>query len=272
MDLSKLTSILPAEITLISMVKFIAIAAAVLFVLGLVIRLLFGRKSALNKAISAGIGVLCIYILTIIIYTFSPGNLERFLVPLPFVKFSGTYLFLMDFSVTDFTVICTQILNMVILVFLYNLADCVLPDGDDTSPTGWFLLRYLTILAAMVIHYFVTDLTDGFLPDLLVSYGPTILLLCLIASLLMGALSLILGLVLTVANPVFGLLFTFFFSNKLGKQLSKAMLTTCILNILVAVLGHLGFSMISISISALLSYIPLLAVLMALWYFIGRKL
>ena len=272
MDLSTLTSFIPAQITFATMIKFIAIAAAGVVILGLIFRLLFGKKSALNKAICAGIGVLCIYILTIVIYTFSPGNLEKYLVPLPFVKFSDSYLYLIDFTATDFSVICTQILNMVILVFLYNLADSILPDGEDTSAVVWFLLRYLTIAAAMLIHYFVTGVTSSFLPELLVSYGPTILLVCLITSLLMGALSLILGLVLTVVNPIFGLLFSFFFSNKLGKQLSKAMLTTLVLSICLIVLNRLGYSIISISAASLLSYIPLLAVLMALWYLIGKKL
>lgn len=272
MDFSTLTSLLPVEITFATTVKFIAIAAAATVIIVFLIRLLFGRKSALNKAICAGIGVLCIYILTIVIYTFSPGNLETYLVPLPFVKFSGSYLYLMDFAVTDFSVICTQVLNMVILVFLYNLADAILPDGENTSALIWFLLRYLTILAAMLIHYVVSDLTHSFLPALLVSYGPVILLVCLVASLLMGAFSLILGLVLTAVNPIFGLLFTFFFSNKLGKQLSKAMLTTLVLSACLFALNRLGYSIISISAASLLSYIPLLAVLMALWYFIGRKL
>lgn len=272
MDLSTLTSVLPAQLTLSSMVKFIAIIAAALFAIGLIFRLVFGRHSALNKAICAGIGVLCIYILTVVIYTFNPAGLEKFLTPLPFVKLSDSYLYLIDFSQTDFSVTCSQVLTMVILVLIYNLADAALPNGEEASPLGWFLLRYMTIIAAMLIHSFISGLTSSFLPDLLVSYGPTILIVCLIASMLMGALSLILGLVLTVVNPIFGILFSFFFSNKFGKQLSKAMLTTFLLGVFVAILGHFGFSIISIHASALLSYIPLLAVLMALWYVIGRKL
>ena len=271
MDISTLTSFIPAEITFGSMIKFIAIVAAVIVVISLVFRLFFGRKSALNQAVCAGIGVLSIYVLTIVVYTFSFGNLEQFLVPLPFVKFSGDYLYIMSFAEADFSVICSQILSMVILVLLYNLTDSVLPDGESTSALSWFVLRFLTIIASMVVHYFVTGLTRSFLPDLLVSYGPTILLVCLIGSLLMGALSLILGLVLTVVNPIFGLLFTFFFSNKFGKQLSKAMLTTAVLCALVALLNHLGYSIICISATALPSYIPLLAILLALWYVIGRK-
>lgn len=272
MDFSTLYSILPAQITIAAMIKFIGILAVAAFILSLIFRMLFGRNSSLNKAICAGIGVLCIYILTIVIYTFSPGNLERLLVPLPFVKYSGENLYLMSFSDTDFSVICTHILNMVILVLLYNLADTVLPDGDSTSAIGWLLLRYITIIAAMLVHYFVTGLTQSFLPELLVSYGPTILLVCLIGAILTGALSLILGLIATAVNPIIGLLFTFFFSNKFGKQLSKAMLTTLVLSALIVFLNHLGYNIISISTESLMSYIPLLMVLMALWYFIGRKL
>ena len=159
---------------------------------------------------------------------------------------------------------------MVILVFLYNLADCLLPDGE--SPITWFILRILTIIVAMIIHYLITKWTGDFLPDLLVDYGPTILLVCLVASVLMGAVGFILGLVLTVVNPIFGLLFSFFFSNKLGKQLSKAMLTTILLTGIVFALNRLRYSVISISITSLLSYLPMLGVLLGAWYFISRKL
>lgn len=271
MDFNTLTSFIPAEITLGSMIRFIAIVAAAAMIISLIFRMLFGKKSALNKALCAGIGVLCIYVLTVIVYTFSPGNLEQFLVPLPFVKFSGDYLYLMSFAGTDFSVICAEILSMVILVLLYNLTDSILPDGEESSAVSWFVLRFLTIIAAMAVHYFVIGLTQSFLPDLLVSYGPTILLICLIGSMLMGVLSLILGLVLTAVHPIFGVLFTFFFSNKFGKQLSKAMLTTGALCVLVGVLNNFGYSIISISATSLMSYIPLLAVLLALWFVIGRK-
>lgn len=269
MDFSTLTSFIPVEITFGTMVKFIAIVAAVIVIISLIFRMLFGKESALNKAVCAGIGILSIYVMTIVVYTFSPGNLEQFLVPLPFVKFSGEYLYIMSFAEADFSVICAQILSMVILVLLYNLTESVLPEGE--SVVTWFVLRFLTIIASMAVHYLITGLTQSFLPDLLVSYGPTILLLCLVASLLMGALSVVLGLVLTVVNPIFGLLFTFFFSNKFGKQLSKAMLTTAVLCALVALLNRFGYSIICISAAALPSYIPLLALLLALWYVIGRK-
>ena len=272
MDLSSLSPILPAQFTLASTLKFIAIAAAGILLATLLFRLIFGKGSALNQAICAGSGVLCVYVLTIVIYTFSPGNLERFLVPLPFTKFSGSYLYLMDFAAAGFPDICAQILSMILLVLMYNIADAILPSGKSASPIKWFLLRYLSILAAMLIHYFVSRMTVGFLPELLVAYGPIILLVCLVASILMGVLGFFLGLVMTVVNPILGILFSFFFSSKFGKLIFRAALTALLLTALEALLVHFGYGLISIDVKALVSYIPLLAALMSVWYFVGRKL
>ena len=272
MDITTLTSFLPVQITLSGMIKFIAILIIGSTVINLVFRIFFGRRSSLNQAFCATLGILCIYVVTIVVYTFSPGNLEQFLVPLPFVKFSGQSMYLMNLQNSDFPVICSQILSMVILVLLYNLTDSLLPNSEDASPVSWFVVRFLNIIGAMVIHYFLSAITESFLPALLVSYGPTILLFCLVISLLVGVIGTLLGLLLTIANPIIGLLFSFFFSSKLGKQLSKALLSSAILTALVALLSHFGYSFISINATSLLSYIPLLAVMLALWYVINRKL
>ena len=272
MDLSSLTSLLPARITFVTMIKFIGLVVVALIIVCLIIRLFFGKHSALNRAISASIGVLCIYILTIIIYSLNIDDLMRFLVPLPFVKFSGSHLYLMTLAGTNFPLICSQILSMVILVLLYNIVDGLIPDNNETSPVVWFILRFVSIITAMAGHYLITKLTQSFLPALLSAYGPILLLACLISSILVGAVGLFLSLVLTVVNPIFGLLFSFFFRNKLGRQISKATLSASILTALVTMLDHFGYDVILISPTALTSYIPLLAALMALWYIIRRKL
>lgn len=270
MELSDFTSLLPAELTFLSMVKFIGILILCAFAVGLVIRILFGKGSALNRAVSASMGILCVYIMTVVIYTFSPAGLERYLVPLPFVKLSADYVYIMSFMNGDISAICSEALSMVMLVLLYNIADSILPDGKKALT--WFVFRFITVSLAIAIHYVLTVLTESFLPDLIVSYAPTIMLILLIASLLAGVLGFLLGLVLTVVNPILGILYGFFFSNKLGKQISKAMLTTGVLSVLVTILEHFGFSIICISAAALLSYIPLLAVLLVLWYLIACKL
>ena len=268
MDISTLTAVLPAKISFVAMLKFIGILAASILVIGLLFRLTLGRRSALNRAICAGIGVLCIYVLTIIVYTFAPDNLDRFLAPLPFIQFHNEALYIMTLGETPFPTLCAEILSLVILILIYNLADSLLPDGETT--VGWLLLRGLTIVLAMTVHYFLELLTREFLPQLLVTYGPTILLVCLVFALFAGVLGALLGLVLTVVNPILGFLFHFFFSSKLGKQLSKAMLTTSIMVGLTVLLTYLGYGTITVSAVALLSYIPLFLVLIALWWLLER--
>ena len=268
MDISTLTDMVPAQLSFGTTIKFIGILAATVVVAGLLFRIFLGRRSALNRAICAGSGVLCVYVMTVIVYTFSPGNLDRFLAPLPFVTFSGDALQLSVISEAGFSATCAEILSLVILILLYNLTDNMLPDGESTL--SWALLRSLTIVTAMVVHYFVSLLTRGYLPDLLISYGPTILMVCLVISLMAGLVGALLGLLMVVVNPILGFLFHFFFSSGLGKQVSKAMLTAGILTGLFLFLISLGYGVISISAAALLSYIPLLLILIVLWWILER--
>ena len=68
---------LPAELNLVSTLKFVGIFAfAVLFV-GLLARVVIGKKSSLNHSISAAMGILCIYAVSIMVYTFNPYGLSR---------------------------------------------------------------------------------------------------------------------------------------------------------------------------------------------------
>lgn len=267
--LTNLTS-LAADLDFVSALKFIGILVIAMVVLGFIGRAIFGSRSSLNQSISLAMGILCVYALTIVVYTFNPHGLSRFLAPLPFVTFSGEVLYIFSFASADFPLICAQILSMVILAFLVNMMDSFMPRGKHVL--GWLFYRTLTVLLAMVLHYIVTWLFNTFLSGVLVSYGPMILLGTLVIMISLGLLKFILGLVLTVANPLLGALYAFFFSNKFGKQLSKALLTTLILCILVYALNYLGYSAISISPAALQAYIPLIVALLFLWYLIGHIL
>ena len=270
MDIQSLTSRIPAEITFLTVFKFIGILALCAIVASALIRLFFGKHSPLNRALSAAVGILGIYVMTVVIYTFRPAGLEQWLSPLPFVKFSGENLYILSFSSAPFSVICSEILSMVILAVLYHIADSLMPDAKTGA--SWLLLRLATVCLAIGIHFALDMLTDSFLPEQIINYAPTILLILLVLSLLGGILGVLLGLVLTVIHPVLGILCGFFFSSRIGKEISKAMLTTAILCVLVAVLAYFSFSIICISPAALLSDIPLLAALMALWYVIDCKL
>lgn len=265
-----LSSYIPADIQLMDMLKFIVIFSFLSIFLGLLGRVVFGARSDLNHAVSSVMGILFVYAASIVICTFNPKDLAQYLAPLPFVMFDGSTLYLFSFVENEFSVICSQVLSMLILAFLVNLLDSIIPKGKKTLV--WYLLRFLSVALAIVLHAVASWAMDTYLPDVLVQYAPIVLVVALVSSMLMGVVNLILGAILAITNPVLGALYAFFFGTVVGKQLSKSVLTTVILCVLVFLLGHFGYAAISISAAALGAYIPLILALLFLWYLIGHAL
>lgn len=264
------SSYMPAEIDLVTAAQFMLYFAVASLILGVLSRVVLGKRSSLNHSLSSAMGILLIYALTIVVYTFKPWNLEALLSPLPFVTFAGDYLIVFPIADAQFPALCTEILSLVILAFLVNLLDTFMPKGEHVI--SWYLLRLLSVILSMVLHVIVRWAFNTYLPDVLVTYAPTILLVLLAFMMLSGILNLILGLVISVANPFLGAMYTFFFSNIVGKQLSKAVFSSTILCAVVYLLGYVGYTVICITAAALLAYIPLVIVLLILWYLIGRLL
>lgn len=267
---STLAAYLPAEFDSAALMRLLVIIAAGSLLLGVVGRVAFGKRSGLNHSVSSAIGILFVYAVTVAIYTFDPVNLSRFLSPLPFVSFDGEYLHIFTFSGTDYSAICTQVLNMIILAFLVNLLDSWIPKGKNIF--SWYFFRFITVVLAMLAQLLVTGLLTAYLPGVLVTYAPIILLGILLLMALLSILKVILGLILTIASPILGAIYAFFFSSMIGKMVGKAILTTLILSALVYVLEQLGFTIIYIAAGALSAYIPLIAVLLVIWYVLGHLL
>lgn len=266
----QVVSLIPAELDFMTMMQFLLFFAASSLLLGVLGRVVLGKRSSLNHSLSSVMGILFIYAVTIVVYTFKHWNLTQFLSPLPFVTFSGDYLIVFPIQGAELTAVCYEVLSMVILAFLVNLLDSFVPQGK--SVVGWYLLRFVSVILSMLLHLVVNWAVNTYLPDVLVTYAPVILLGILIGMLLLGVLNLLLGLVLTVVNPIIGGIYAFFFSNIIGKQLTKAVFTTVVLCILVYLLGHFGYTIISISVASLTAYIPLAIVCLILWYLIGHHL
>jgi hypothetical protein len=174
---------------------------------------------------------------------------------------------LFHFFSADYTVICTQILSMIILAFLANLFDGILPKGKKLL--GWLFFRCLTVVLAMAAHLAVDWLFTSYLPQGLVTYAPTIVLGLLLLLLAVGALKIVIGALLATVNPLIGAFYTFFFATIVGKALSKAILTTAILTAIILALNYIGVVAVSIASAALVAYIPFLVILVAIWYVIG---
>lgn len=246
-----------------------AILIGVVMILALLGRYAFGKNSVLHGSVSASIGILFVYALTIVIH--STGlQLGFMLSPLPFVQLSGEYLYIFDLSAHHYTAICGELLNMIILAFAVSLIDRWMPKGKKII--GWFLYRCISVVLGTLAFTGIMYLANTYFPAGFITWAPVILLCILVVSLLLGALKLLVGAALSTINPMLAVLYTFFFASIIGKMLSKAMLTTVILTGLVYALNYFGIGILMIGTAALIAYIPMMLILLALWYVVGRLL
>ena len=263
-------SYLPTEIDFMTVAQFLLYFAAGALVLGIISRVVLGKRSSLNHSLSSVMAVLFIYTITIVIYTFRPWNLDLLLSPLPFATFSDHYLIIHPITDLQFTALCTELLSLLILVFLINLVDTLLPDGENVFE--WFLLRLITVLGSFGLHLLVSWAFRTYLPHVLVTYAPMILLATLLVMLLSGIISLVLGLMIAITSPFLGAMYSFFFSNIIGKQISKSIFTAGVICGILYLMDRFGLVIILITPAALLTYIPLCLILLVLWFLIGHLL
>lgn len=246
-----------------------AILAVGSLVLNFVGKLIFGSKSSFHSSLSSAIAILFVYAATVVLYSMG-AQFQGFIAPLPFVTIQGDDLLIFSFQGAVFADICSQILSMVILAFLANLIDGFVPKGKHMIT--WLFFRCVSIVGAMGLHVLISNLMNTLLPQGIVTYAPTVLLVLLVLMLAVGALKFVVGALLATVNPIIGALYTFFFATVIGKQLSKAMLTTLILCALVYALNFIGITVISIANAALMAYVPLLIILALIWYLVNKNM
>lgn len=269
-ELMDVVSRIPTNIDFAAVAKFLLFFVAGSLILSCIGRVVLGKHSSLNHSLSSSMAILFIYAVTIVIYTFKPWNLESLLSPLPFVTFFNDYMVVMPVVGIRPTVLSRELLSLIILAFLVNLTDIFLPKGK--SVFGWFFWRSISVILSMGLHLLMHWAFDAFLPDVLVTYAPIILLLLLVGMMFLGFLNAILGLVLTFTNPLIGAAYTFFFSNIVGKQVTKAFFTVGILSIIIYLMSVFEFNFVNISMLSLTAYIPIAFVSLILWFLIGHLL
>ena len=255
--------------TVISYAKFLGIVIFGFLLISSLFRLLFGKKAQLNHAVSSAVEILGLYIINIVVYSLGL-HWELFLSPLPFISIEGDYLHVMPLLSTDFHLVCEQILKVVAIAFLVNILEDIMPKGKKLL--SWYFFRLLTVVLAVGANYLADMLISAFVPETVFAMAETVLLWMLVALILLGSLKFITGIALSFLDPIIGVLYTFFFSNFIGRQLAKALVSTALLPSLVALLDSLSLTTVFIAASALTAYIPLLVIVLVLWYVIGHIL
>ena len=90
-------------------------------------RFVFGKKSVLCRSVSSAIGIFFVYCLTVLL-CYAGAAFQRFIAPLPLVTIKNETMTLFSFQ-QDYTIVCAEVLSMIILAFLANLIDTILPMG-----------------------------------------------------------------------------------------------------------------------------------------------
>lgn len=247
-------------------------ALLIVFVLGLglVFRLFFGRNCAVNRGISGFLEVLFIYAATVTVYTLKPWNLSQYLAPLPFAIFRGDILIVSYSACSTIPLLCSQLLSLIILCFIVHLLNFILPRGRSFVP--WLLMRAVCVVLAVGVDLAANWALNTFLPAVIAESAPVALITVLAVTLLVSLFNPLLCILFTAANPIVGLLYTFFFSNTIGKNLTRAVLSAGMVFALFYGMDYFECIVIDITPGALLRNSPFALALLGVWYVFDYKL
>lgn len=238
--------------------------------LGFMFRLFFGNHCAANRVVSGFIGILFVYAATVAVFRFEPWGLDQYLSPLPFAIFRSDILIITSSICPTLSLLSSQLLSLIILAFIIQFLNFVLRSGH--SFFLWLLLKLVAVAAAIFLHLAANWALNTFLPGVIAAYAPIVLLGVLIVALVVSLFNPLLCILFTVANPIVGVLYTFFFSNVVGKHLTRAVFSAALTCGLFYVMEYFGFSVIDITAPALLTYCPFAIILMGIWYVFDSKL
>ena len=230
-------------------------------------RFISRKQTLIGNAISSSIAIIFIYVVMVVILAMSQ-KLRFLITPLPFVTFSANEISFFRFANSGFPEVAAQLLSMIILAFLVNLTETILPRGKNLF--WWLFWRIITVAVGFLLHFFTATLLNKFLPQGFILYAPMILLCILVIMLLTGALKILVGLLLATVNPLIAALYTFFFATIVGKQITTAVLTAAALSGVILLLEKLGIAALSLQSAALIAYLPFLLVLIPVWHLVSK--
>lgn len=253
--------------TILNYITFFGIAIVGFLLISSMFRFLFGKRAQLGKAVTSAMEILCLYVICISIFCFGI-HWDLFLSPLPFLSIADGCLHIFPILTAEFSLVSTHFLKLLMIAFLVNLMNSIIPEGKKLLI--WLLLRATTVVLALGVNYILDILLGIWLPQGFGQSAPLILLGVLALLIALGSLKLIVGATLFVANPIIGALYTFFFSNFVGRALARSIISAGLITALVCLMNWLGILAITISSTSLIALIPVFLVIIFLWYIVDR--
>lgn len=206
--------------------SFYVLAFLALLLIGSLCRFLFGKRGQIAKALLSAAEIVCLYALFFACERFGLRG-QLFVRALPFLCVDEGRITLLSVLGTPFSELCAHILRLLLLAFAVNLLHTVIPTGKATLTR--LFLRAASIVLVLAANYFLDVALEAWLPQGFGRYAPVLLLAALALLVFMGSLRFFVGAALLSVNPLLAALYTFFFSNFIGRALARAMLSTALL-------------------------------------------
>ena len=244
----------------------------IVMILALLVRLIHKKASQYNHALSSAMALMFMYLLMVLLHKWVPQIVDPVLDKLPLVdvNFDSGTITLFQFSDARFTQSCLELLYLLILSFCLIGLDDIIPDAKNVGT--WMILQFIIACIAMAIYCFVLNCINTFIPEVLTSYAPMILICILLFLVFLGILKVVLGLILMAVNPLLGAVGAFFSSNKMGMALGKSVMCSFVLLAATALMKYKGLTVIFMADLTLLVCLLPLVVLAILWVVIGHIL
>ena len=135
--------------TILDYVLFFVIAIVGFLLISSMFRFLLGKKAQIGKAITSAMEVLCLYVICIVVYSLGV-HWDVFLNPLPFVSIENGYMHIFPIVGAGFTEICAQFTKLLLICFLVNLMNSIIPEGKKLWL--WLLLRVVTVALVVFVN------------------------------------------------------------------------------------------------------------------------
>jgi len=250
--------------------KRIFIVCVGCFVIAGLLRLISGKNGSAVKSIAAVMGILILYCLRVALARVDSA-LVNYFVQLPFVQISSDSVQIFSLGETSQAAVYVELVNLILLVFLFHLFETLLPLGKNLF--SWLFFRYISVGGAYGIYSAALLLFTGFLPNFIKTFAPIILLGLLILLLAVTVFKWLFGLILGITtSPVIGGIYTFFISNIVGKQLTKSAFTSAALFLLVYLCHRYSITVLTLNQPLGVILIPVVVLLLCIWFVINKVL
>lgn len=217
----------------------VALALIAIFILAGISRLVLKESENVIASAASCVQLVLVGLSAIALYVAFP-SLGQTLPQLPFLNLHAYGCSLLSPAQLESHSLFPALLRLFLLALLINLWEELLPKSKKIAP--WLLLRVLSAAGSLCCYFLLCEVLQRYCPQLLNQWAMAIVLSILGCVCLLGICKGLLTIAAAVVHPLLGLLFAFFFSHIIGRQLTRAVITGTLFLGLAWYLGESGIS------------------------------